>query len=167
MDAPEPAPAERPQRAEPLPGRRRRRRRSRRRRILRAVEPFLLLVGLGLLSAGVIRVVETQVPTEAAAKDHRRLERARQQSRPEIESLAASLDPDWVPEVSAADEDWLDEPFLEHLDPFVALERSPVARRERAPSAEELADQLTTSISSTSNTSAEPPGIEGEGLASP
>lgn len=115
-----------------------RRHRSVRRKILQALriaEPFALVLGLGLLSAGVIEVVETQVPTRGDQLDSARLARA----------SIAQPNPTQTFEVATYTSQ--------------RTETDAVARDETTYS--------TTSINSTSNTSAEPPGIVGEGLESP
>ena len=157
----------RPATHDALPGRRRRRRRSKRRRFLRLIEPFAILGGLLVLSVGVIKVVETGVPTHAAATDSRRLARAQVNTRAEIEALAASLEEGWIPVVEEFEDDLFNELLVVHDDPLLQLERSPrrPARRELDP--DEWVDQLTTSSSSTSNTSAAPPGIVGGAPESP
>ena len=142
------------------PGRRTRRRRTKRRRVLRLLEPFLILGALGLLSTGVIKVVERTVPTAAQAIDARHLERSQEKARVEIQALAASLEADWVPVVGDADDELLD-------DPLLAFERSPRAPVVPQPDEDEVVDHLMMSISSTSNTSAAPPGIPGPAPESP
>ena len=156
------------------PGRRTRRRRSQRRRILRVLEPFLILAVLGVLSTGIVRVVESRVPTSAAAKDSRRLERSQAMAREEVRSLAASLDEDWIPVVGGVEDDAFEQMLLSGLDPLTQLERSPwrkpgLPRSELDPSDPEAHadDQFEMPINSTSNTSAAPPGMLGGAPASP
>lgn len=144
-----------------LAGRRRRGRRrrfSRGRRLLRALEPFALLAGLGLLSAGVIQVVETGVPTNAAAKDARWLARIEATPHAPIEAVVPSLGEDRNPVV---------ELLVVYNDPIPQLEGSPRPPVDQELDSGEGVDQLTTSISSTSNTSAAPPGILGGAPESP
>jgi len=167
MDAFEPKAETLSRAAAEQPGRRTRRRRSKRRRILRVLEPFAILAGIGLLSTGMIKVVERGVPTDAAAKDHRRLERSRANARFQVQELTASLDPDWIPVMGENELGLPAVPFARYDAPLVALERAPMRVRDDRSAADLELDQFTTSISSTSNTSAEPPGIAGDGLASP
>lgn len=158
-----------------MPGYRRRRRRSKRLRLLRALEPFLILAVLGLLSTGIVKVVETRVPTSAAATDSQRLERSQAMARKEIRSLAASLDESWVPVVGGEDDLQFEEMGIPGVDPLTQLERSPRIRpREQTGSDPldpleglEALDQFAMPISSTSNTSAAPPGMLGGAPASP
>ena len=145
-----------------LPGRQKRRRRSKRRRVLRVLEPFLILAGLGILSTGMVKVVETRVPTAASRVDSVRLERAQEQARAEVRELAASLESDWVPTVG--DDDLFDEELLVGVD---AWDGSLAAEPRLAGDAPESDDQFSMPISSTSNTSAAPPGMLGGAPLSP
>jgi len=119
-----------------------RRRRSLRGRILRALhiaEPFALVVGLGLLSSGVIEVVENRAPTQVDPLVATQLERV---ATPQTDRQQA---------------------FTGTADVRLAND----SQRSPAPTGLGQATYSTTSISSTSNTSAEPPGIVGDGLESP
>ena len=119
-----------------------RRRRSLRGRILRALriaEPFALVVGLGLLSSGVIEVVENRAPAQFDPLDVARLERVATPQTYHQRALGGMSD----------------------VRPANQSERS------LATTGLGQATYSTTSINSTSNTSAEPPGIIGDGLESP
>lgn len=110
---------------------------------MRIAEPFVFVVGLGLLSAGVVEVVETRVPTRADQEDSARLARAQPQVSAEQRTSALELAAVWQ---TSDLPDWQ------------------VAAPRATP---EPPDHSTTSINSTSKTSAEPPGMVGDGLASP
>ena len=112
--------------------------RGRLRRALRILEPFALVVGLGLLSAGVIDVVEKRVPTRADQDDSARLARA--EARKHADQRAFAL---------ATAEVW---------------------RKSDLPDWQATAPRdhgSTISISSTSKTSAAPPGMLGGRPESP
>ena len=127
---------------EPQP-KRRRSLRGRIRRAVRILEPFALMVGLGLLSAGVIEVVETQVPTRGDQDGSVRLARAETQSPAEQRTFPGETAPVW----RASD--------------------LPDAQATEQPDPTDPLDHSTISINSTSNTSAAPPGMLGGRPASP
>lgn len=149
----------------PLPGRRTRRRRSGRRRLLTALGPFLFLGMLAVLSTGVVKVVERTVPTRAAAIDAERMERAARRDRERVLAIQASLDASWVPSLATSEHEWLDDPLLE-------LEAAPIGSVRIVPlpgeePESETVGHSTIEISSTSNTSAAPPGMPGPAPRSP
>ena len=79
---------------EPKP-RRKRSLRGRIRRAVRIAEPFALVVGLVLLSTGVVEVVETRVPTRADQEDSARLARAQTQVSAEQRAAAIQMAAVW------------------------------------------------------------------------
>jgi hypothetical protein len=134
---------------------------------MRVLKPFLILGALGLLSLGVVRLVETRVPTSAAQQDSRRLSRAQTHARSEIRSLAASLDENWIPVVGDREAALVDEMIVPVDDPLLQLERSPVRKPAMHRTGPQLFDQLTMPSSSTSKTRAAPPGMLGGAPRSP
>ncbi len=129
---------------EPVPPRRvRRRRRSLRHRLFNGLLPFAVLIGLTLLAAGVVRVVEV-----GAAKRSKVLIRDAGKSHVEPRSLSR----------------------LQPLDSeLVQMEYREVIPRRAAgtPGAGDQFAEPTISSNSTSKISAAPPGIAGGRPASP
>ena len=151
-------------RGEGLPGARHRRRRSRRRKLLRLLEPFLLLGALAVLSTGVVKVVETRVPTKADQHDERRPRSASADAHEQAHALAASIERGWMPSPRNLEAELFGEPLALDEDPWIGLADPDMAA---GPSDAESADQLPIEISSTSKTSAAPPGMLGGEPLSP